>query len=127
MGAAERGGRMGTMPNDAKLGLVTGLALVLLIAMTYYRKEPAPFQTPEPPLGTPAPVYPPITPSVNPPVDNPSLPRPPVDEDPFAPENAQKYLPLPSLPPPPTPMDENSAPPLPPPSPSFMPRPPRVD
>jgi hypothetical protein len=29
------------MPNDAKLGLVLGVALVLLIAVLFFRREPA--------------------------------------------------------------------------------------
>lgn len=28
------------MPNDAKLGLVVGMALVLLIAVLFFRREP---------------------------------------------------------------------------------------
>lgn len=30
------------MPNDAKLGLVVGIALVLLIAILFFRREPTP-------------------------------------------------------------------------------------
>lgn len=30
------------MPNDAKLGLVVGMALVLLIAVLFFRREPTP-------------------------------------------------------------------------------------
>jgi hypothetical protein len=107
------------MPNDAKLGLVAGLALVLLIAMTYFRKEPVPVSTAEPPLApasTPPAQESPLP--YSPPAYAPPLARPPMEEDPFAPENAQKGLPLPPLPPPPAPMDENSLPPLPPPTPS---------
>ena len=29
------------MPNDAKLGLVLGVALVLVIAVVFFRKEPS--------------------------------------------------------------------------------------
>lgn len=39
------------MPNDAKLGLVVGVGVVIAIGVVYYRKEPAP----TPPPGTTAP------------------------------------------------------------------------
>jgi hypothetical protein len=32
------------MPNDAKLGLVVGMTLVLLIAIFFFRPQPAPNQ-----------------------------------------------------------------------------------
>ena len=37
------------MPNDAKLGLVLGLGLVLMIGMVFVRTEPAPGKAPSPP------------------------------------------------------------------------------
>lgn len=30
------------MPNDAKLGLIVGVAVVLVISVVFYRKEPVP-------------------------------------------------------------------------------------
>ncbi len=106
------------MPNDAKLGLVTGLALVLLIAMTYYRKDP-PAVTATEPAKSPAPHSSPGNEPPQPP-SPPLIPPPPTD--PFAPENYEKFAPLPALPPlpPPSPMDENATPPLPPPTPSQL-------
>ena len=110
---------MGIMPNDAKLGLVTGLALVMLIAATYYRKdstavsasETAPVQANQPVKDSgPAP-----TPALPPPSPAPALPLPPPErpaaEDPFAPENSRS-LPVP-LPLPPA--VDNTVPALPPP------------
>jgi hypothetical protein len=50
------------MPNDAKLGLVLGMALVLVIAVVFFRKESANAQPPaqastiKTPVGTPLPV-----------------------------------------------------------------------
>jgi len=37
------------MPNDAKLGLVVGVGLVIAVAVVFFRKE-----APEPPAGEPA-------------------------------------------------------------------------
>jgi nucleoid-associated protein YgaU len=40
------------MPNDAKLGLVVGVGLVVTIAMVFFRKEPVPAGPPEKPSTT---------------------------------------------------------------------------
>jgi hypothetical protein len=37
------------MTNDAKFGLVVGIALVILIAFVYYRNDVAPAAAPSPP------------------------------------------------------------------------------
>lgn len=42
------------MPNDAKLGLVVGMVLVLVIAAVFFRKEAAAADTDEPALSAPA-------------------------------------------------------------------------
>jgi hypothetical protein len=70
------------MTNDAKLGLVVGIGVVILIAIVFFRKEavpaalaPAPVQTakaPAPSGGEPLAVPPPTTPQTPPPVE----PRP---------------------------------------------------
>ena len=115
------------MPNDAKLGLVTGLAIVVLIAATYYRKEPTGALASEAPAAPAVPTPPRIQPKEAtppavqaPPVARPEPPMPSLPprsiEDPFAPENSQKLVPLP---PPPAP-DDSSGPMLP--LPSFVPR-----
>jgi hypothetical protein len=70
------------MPNDAKLGLVAGMAMVVLIAVIFFRKDPAAAQ-PAPPV-FPAPnavaPEPPPLPKTSPtlPSDNaiPALPPP---------------------------------------------------
>ncbi len=43
------------MPNDAKLGLVLGMGLVIAIGVVFYRKEPGQASTP---VATPAAVTP---------------------------------------------------------------------
>lgn len=75
------------MPNDAKLGLIAGVAIVLLIAALFFRKEDTPAQA----------AVPPAAPSVMP-AASPALPPP------SSPESS-----LPALPPPPTP-ESNIAP-----------------
>jgi hypothetical protein len=71
------------MPNDAKLGLLTGLAVVVLIALLF-RKEGA-IETPAiaapPPAIAPAPASPPVAlPDLPPPPPSvPDLPPPSID------------------------------------------------
>jgi hypothetical protein len=67
------------MPNDAKLGLVAGMAMVVLIAMIFFRKDPAaaqPMSTVFPAPNAVAPDAPPMP--KTPPSDNavPALPPP---------------------------------------------------
>jgi hypothetical protein len=70
------------MPNDAKLGLIAGMAMVVLIAVIFFRKDPASAQ--------PAwPVFP-LTNAVAP--DAPPLPKTPPSD------NAIPALPPPMLP-----------------------------
>lgn len=46
------------MPNDAKLGLIAGVAVVLLIAAMFFRKEPAQGQAAAEPPSVPTSVVP---------------------------------------------------------------------
>lgn len=87
------------MPNDAKLGLVVGMVLVLLIALLFFRKE----GTSELPAAPPAPVKRQPSPSAPPPSVLP--PAPPKHVAPKIeppPPGAPSTLPeeLPELPPP---------------------------
>ena len=50
------------MPNDAKLGLVLGIGLVLVIGMVFFRAAPAP-TTPLPANNVSAPTAPPSFPN----------------------------------------------------------------
>ena len=67
------------MPNDAKLGLVAGMAAVVLIAVFFFRKDNAPGQPSAPPAQSALPDLPPVLPRSAPPTDhsNPPLPPPP--------------------------------------------------
>lgn len=74
------------MPNDAKLGLIAGLGVVVLIAAVFFRKDPSSAGTSGP---SPLPQSSPVSPArSNPPVSNentpegPTLPPPPVLPDP---------------------------------------------
>jgi hypothetical protein len=83
----ETGGWDNDMPNDAKLGLIAGVTVVLLIAAMFFRKEPGQSQAAAPPpvptrvlpeTKLPA-LVPAIPPSTNPQADYefPPLPPPP--------------------------------------------------
>jgi len=74
------------MPNDAKLGLIAGVAVVLLIAGLFFRREDNPVQAAGPVL-VGAPPAPPVAPSVAPAAPNSDLPPlpPPPAADPEAP------------------------------------------
>jgi hypothetical protein len=88
------------MPNDAKLGLIAGVALVLLIAALFFRKEPGSSQAAS---DTPsAPSVP--APSVQPPVQTPAAPE-------------TKLSPIVPTAPPAIPPADYEFPPLPPPPP----------
>jgi hypothetical protein len=75
-----RGLEIATMSNDAKLGLVVGLGLVLTIGLVFHRRDPSgllgsrgPSATPFLPGAPPAPISPaspesgPFTPAAEPP------------------------------------------------------------
>ena len=75
------------MPNDAKLGLVAGVVVVILIAVVFFRKDVAeanPVGGTLPPLPRSAPELPPVPRSAPPPADTdlPALPPPPTSSDP---------------------------------------------
>jgi hypothetical protein len=87
------------MPNDAKLGLVVGMILVLLIALLFFRKE----GTSELPAAPVAPAKLQAPPSVPPPsVPPPAPPKHVAPEIEPPPRGAPSTLPeeLPELPPP---------------------------
>jgi hypothetical protein len=71
------------MSNDAKLGLVVGIGVVILIAILFFRKETGPSSAAE--AKVPAKIQP-VTTAVAPPASDsfvlPSSPRPPAARDP---------------------------------------------
>lgn len=76
------------MPNDAKLGLVAGIAIVLLIAVLFFRRDAqadATLPSSLPPRS--------VAPSLPPPPRSPAVGNPPIDGD------VQPLPPLPDLPP----------------------------
>jgi len=99
------------MPNDAKLGLVVGMSLVLVIALIFFRKEGMAHARPEahapvaaPPKIDPRPVPPPETATTLPPAPPPAA-TPAVEPSPST---------APALPPPPTGEEPAAVPTLPP-------------
>ena len=71
------------MPNDAKLGLVVGVSLVILIGVVFYKKEPAPAQAAPVTTQQAAPAVPPVEEST--PAEMPPTPMPDPAADPVAP------------------------------------------
>jgi hypothetical protein len=72
------------MPNDAKLGLIAGVAVVMLIAAMFFRKDGAPLQAAAEPGVVKAPLLPePKLPPLPTKTDSdlPPLPPPPVLPD----------------------------------------------
>ena len=105
------------MPNDAKLGLVVGMSLVLVIALIFFRKEGTvqaksdapPAVTPK--VARPVPPPPPESATTLPPPTVPVTPPPQMAPPP--PVEAPSST-VPPLPPPPTGEEPASVPPLPP-------------
>lgn len=88
------------MGNDAKLGLMLGIVLVLLIAVIFFRKEPAASVPGAPSAALPAKKAPRSTPT--PPAESPRRPvPPPVDELPKPRPVPAPPEEVPALPPPP--------------------------
>jgi len=89
--------KMMKMPNDAKLGLLLGLVLVVIISVVYFRKEPSAAHASDPATAPSAASKSPV----------PSLPKVPNPPAPPPPENRD------SLPPPPPPQPKTDDPPAP--------------